>query len=339
MKPSILFIDCTEKAYNTNTHATQPLGGIERCILGLSAALSQMGFAVSVWNNTPETIENGLVNWYRKDSGKLPHFDIVIACNDARLFDDYAQVSGKKDFLPILWFHNPVSFGKTLRKRRILPLLRWRPIGVFLGKAHKEGSTKFLSLRSAHIIEHGIEDDFFTAGMTASETAPPPVAIFISQAYRGLTPLLKLWRDKIHSIIQDAAFHVYSEKPAQTSAADSIRFMGRKSRSALLQKMKSARVCLIPGHDDETFCLAAAECSALGIPIITYGTGALKERVRDGVNGYIAKDEGDFAAKLSTLLTEDAVWQKLHTSALKGPHKKWNEAANEWTALFGMKDL
>lgn len=335
MTLSILIIDCTDTAYNGQTAPVQALGGIQRCVVGLSSALAQKGFHVAVCNNTPETIEKNNVHWLPKSSATLPAYDIVIACNDACLFDFYAKKSRHKTFLPIVWFHNPVPLGKVIRKGRFTSLLRWRPIGIFLGTEHERTAAKLLPMRQRTIISHGLEDDILGHAHTALDKSRPPVAVYISQAYRGLEDMVKLWKEKIHPALPQANFRIYAANVPKEAEGDGIQIMDRLNRKELILALENARVCLIPGHKDETFCLAAAECLALNIPVITYGTGALKERVQDGANGYIAQDRDDFALKLKEILQNDHQWKKLHKQGLPETNRLgWISIADRWISLF-----
>ncbi len=342
---SVLLVDCTGKAYHAGNHDGLALGGIERCVTQLSQALARKGMDVAVWNNVPEEIAAGGVQWIPRVKGKpLKSYDIVIACNDARLFDDYAKASGHRDFLPILWFHNRVLFEKTVRKRRMIPMLRWRPVGVFLSGDHATRTTRFLPLRKRVIIGHGLEREILE-NIPQPVQSRPPVAVFISQPYRGLAGMIRLWMQAIHPALPDARLRIFSANPTQeeiahfspdTLAKAGISLESRLPRGALIRAMESARACLIPGHVDETFCLAAAESLALRVPVITYGTGALKERVTDGKNGIIARNETDFAHAMKRILSDDAFWHALHRHGLTdAAAQTWDRSAGEWTALFG----
>ncbi len=334
MARSILIVDCTEKAYNAKTAPTQGLGGIERCILNLSAALARKGFDVNVWNNTPDYHEAGGVRWHPRKTGSLPQAEIVIACNDPRLMDDYARATGHRNFLPVMWHHNPVLFRKYYLKGRMLPLLRWRPVGVFLGQDHSERSLQILPLRERTIIPHGLDEEILAAAAQAGDTARKPVALFISQAYRGLDDMAALWTEHVQIALPEAEFHIYTAESGTGRTEPGIRAMGRVPRGRLITAMKEASVCLIPGHADETFCLAAAECIAMGVPVVTYGTGALKERVQDGINGYIASSREDFAAKILHCLKNEGPWTKCQQTTQENTYRSWDQIADQWLDLF-----
>jgi glycosyltransferase involved in cell wall biosynthesis len=336
---SILIIDCTDKPYNSANHGELALGGIERTVVQLAQTFVRKGLGVTVWNNTPAPVAHAGVTWVPKSRPDLlTHYDIVIACNDPCLFDDYAKASGHTGFKPYLWFHNRVLLEKTIRKGRMIPMLRWRPVGVFLGKNHEAAATKFIPLRQRTIIGHGIEQEILNYTPPA-DGARPPVAVFFSQAYRGLSEIVSLWIEKIHPALPEARLRIYASNLKSLSqsedelTATGIDIRGRLLRQQLMEDLESARVCLIPGHPDETFCLAAAEALAMHIPVLTYGTGALKERVADGQNGFVVSGSDEFARRLKQILTDDALWHKLSSCNIR--QNNWEEAAEKWLRLFG----
>ena len=78
------------------------------------------------------------------------------------------------------------------------------------------------------------------------------------------------------------------------------------SRQDLIAAMRASRVMLYLGHKSESFCIAAAEAQALGVPAVFAPVTALPERVIDGVTGFVRADESEFAERAVALLTDDA---------------------------------
>ncbi len=317
---------------------TTPLGGIERCIISLSRALTNSNLKVRVFSNVNNDIEFKQITWSPKD--KLTNFkaDIVIACNDPKLFDVYAKNSDHKNFKPYLWHHNPVSYWKTIRKSRLLPLIRWNPTTIFLGTYHQNQYPFLLPAKNPTIIKHGIEDSILNYPTSDSMLPPPPHAAFISQSYRGLEEMVSLWKNSISPQNPDAKLFVYSETQYKRNDLSNygIYFEGRQPRENLIRSLSQIRLVLTPGHPDETFCLSALESQCLGIPVITFGIGALKERVKDGYDGFIAKDNKDFTNKINDVLNNNDTWSHLSTNAIL--HKKdssWSKKSAQWIELFG----
>lgn len=317
----IAILDCTTTLYTKDSAITQPIGGIERCIIGLSAALQKSGHTVELIKpaTAPPTDFKA---------------EIVIACNDACLFDRYANLSNHHSFKPILWLHNPVPLWKTIRKGRYAAIRKWNPTAVFLGTSQKTATSRLIPFKKTAIIEHGIED--IILNHSVHDDIPPPHAAFISQSYRGLDDVIYIWKKYIFPNIPNARLDIYANVPNNTNnELFGIKVKGRLPRQTLINELSAKRLIFIPGHKDETFCLAAAESQYLGIPVVTYGTGSLKERVIHGKTGYIAKNQQDFAKASVQILTNEALWLELHTNSVNlRPKQSWNDRIPYWENLF-----
>lgn len=261
--------------------------------------------------------------------GATPAADVTIALNDARLLPTGART-------PIVWFHNEVTLWREARRGRLPALRRQRPIGVFLGAAHAGAASGWLPLRRRVIVPHGVAAAF---AATSVRPAPPPVALFTSQAYRGLGPLLRLWRDRIGPAVPAARFEALIVEADQAAHAAVARQPGvvlapRLANAAMPARLAAARVLLAPGHASETFCLAAAEAIAAGVPVITRGWGALAERVRDGETGFVCRTWRSYAEATIAALTDDALWRRLHAGCLAQRQPGWGDVAPLWRDLL-----
>ena len=85
-----------------------------------------------------------------------------------------------------------------------------------------------------------------------------------------------------------------------------------------------------PGHKGEVFCLVADEARELCVPIVTYGYGALYERVKNNNTGYICKDFDDLINKSILILNDDNHYLSLKSNLfkLKG-HRTYKDVAND----------
>lgn len=330
----VAILDCTKTNYNEERAPHLSLGGIERCVLSLSRALYNKGLDVRVFNASPAPSTYQNITWAPLSAATDFQADIVIACNDARLFDTYTAQSGHKDFKPFLWLHNPVNLWKTIRKGRLSAIIRWRPVAVFLGKTQQQATSNFIPFSQKTIIEHGIENTILNEQI--SHAPRPPHAAFISQSYRGLDDVIDVWKNFIHPKLPNAKLDVYSQT-AQPLHLEKfgITQKGRMTRAQLLSELSDKRLMFIPGHRDETYCLAAAESLCLGIPVITYGYGSLKERVADKKTGIIATTPAEFAEQSIAILTDDVIWLDYHTNAVKTrAGADWDTRAEDWIKLW-----
>ncbi len=289
------------------------LGGIEQTVLHLAAALRARGHGVSLATDPA-----------------APCTGIAVAVNDAALLPARAD-------RPVVWFHNEVGFWREARKGRLPALFCHRPAAVFVGTVQARQASRLLPFRSRHILPHGLPQAFLAA---APASAPPaPRAVFASQPYRGLGPLLTLWRNTIEPSQPASRLTAYVPPDSlaawRACASATIDILPRAPNDAMPGILRAARLLLAPGHEAETFCLAAAEAVAMGVPVVTYGTGALRERVVDGVTGFICRDAAGMAARIAAILTDDALWRRMHAAGLATrPEAGWDRAAQRWEAFL-----
>ncbi len=321
------------KPFSGETMRLASIGGIESSIVQLAEALAKRGHAVTVFNSVPEARHEFGVQWRPiADARQHARGDIGIAVASPKAF------GGVSFGVPLFWLHNPLKSSRAIRRGEVWPLLRTRPMIVVLGAYHLSRLPKWLPSKGAAIVHHGIHEDFFRPA--PAPAPPPPRAIFTSQPYRGLDWLLDLW-DEIKRRAPAARFDVFAPKTHQAAAnaardaLDGVSFRGSIARGALADEVRTARVQLIPGHPDETYCLAAAEAIASGAPVVTLGIGSLSERVADGRSGFVARNRDEFIARTVALLSDDALWETMHRACLADKSlTRWDERAAEWEALF-----
>ena len=336
----ILFLDCTGRAFDGRTAREQALGGIETCTVNLAEALADAGANVTVATRSGAQSHVNGVDWRPFEHIGTEQADVVIANNDARLFS-HSQPALNSGALPLLWFHNPVGWARTLRKGRLGPILRHRPGAVFCGDVQAAHAPHLLPFRFRATLLHGIENVFLEPLETRAP--PSPRALFVSAAHRGLNETLQIWRARVPPTLPTATLDVFaSEENLRRQTIDPERyencgvlFRPPLAKSMLAQELASARLLLCPGAEDETFCLAAAEAQACGLPVVTRGTGALKERVRHERNGLIAPSERGFGDAILRGLQDDDLWQRMSLGARDDVEGlTWSRAAERWIRLI-----
>ncbi|MBC8050623.1 MAG: glycosyltransferase family 4 protein [Chitinophagales bacterium] len=323
----------TEKDFDGRSVREVSTGGIKAGTVNLAEALARRGHGVEVYSLTGQPFEHNGVTWRPFGECVVNPSDVVIVNNAVDLFA-YSPCKNR-----VLWSRNPIAVSKIWKKNLLVQLLRYRPHGVFLSASHKASTPGALPFRSRRIIEHGVPDMFRRPAK--ADAAPSRRALFTSQPYRGLKWVLDIWRSAIHPQMPDAELHVFSPKGgASMGWVEAFRDAGVVLRGGLPQpelvaELQSARVLLCPGHRDETYCNAASEATASGLPIVTRGHGSLCERVRQGETGFIAKTAEAFAASTLSLLRDDALWLYQHKRARADPGlKSWDERSLEWERSF-----
>ena len=297
----------------------------------LTQALAARGHTVCVVGGVGAARDLGPVGWL--PAGAHPAADIRVAVNDARLLAGGAG-------LPVVWFHNEVGAWRETRKGRLAALWRHRPVAVFIGTGQARLASKLLPFRRRAVIPYGLPPAVLEAA--PGQAMPGPCAVFTSQAYRGLAQVIAMWRVRVAPRVPGARLVAYvagGDVPAYAALAAgeaSITVRPRVGNDAMLDVLRSARLLLAPGHVSETFCLAAAEAIAMGVPVATLGIGSLRERVEDGVTGFVCAGWDQLAARVRQVLTDDDVWRRLRANGVASRSgMEWGRAAQGWEAMAG----
>jgi glycosyltransferase involved in cell wall biosynthesis len=200
-------------------------------------------------------------------------------------------------------------------------------------------ASSWLPLGRRLVLPHGLPPAILASAM--AQSPPGPEVMFASQAYRGLADLIALWRSHIVPQAPAARFRAYiaasdiQRYRDMAAAAPSITILPRVANADMPAVLRGARVLLAPGHRAETFCLAAAEAVAMGVPVVTYGIGALAERVDHGRTGFICRHRDDMAARILTLLADDALWWRMHAQGCAShAGADWPHIAGLWEQAF-----
>ncbi|MCE4225141.1 glycosyltransferase family 4 protein [Methylobacterium sp. C25] len=329
----ILFICPTRARFDLATPASEGLGGIESTNLELCRALARRGYAVTLLTRTERVVEaDGVVNRPLEELRGI-RADVAVSSNEPRLLDGLAGSPRT-----VLWMHNPLPVEKAMRRGYLLPILRIRPDAVFVGEVAERAASRVYRFRSHLVIPHGLGESFCSAPVADGGSRD---FVFASQQQRGLDRTLHAWKASgVHGAL-GGTLRVFgtareSLRPAAARAlGPGVTFHPRQTAEALAQAYRGCRAMLYPGAIDETFCLAAAEAQAMGLPVVTLGIGALSERVRHGIDGLIARDDREFARFAALLARDDDLWRHLHEGALlQRSALTWERAALLWDSLL-----
>jgi glycosyltransferase involved in cell wall biosynthesis len=323
------------------TPRERPLGGAESAFVALAEALAARGAEVVAYARDARPLEHERVVWRPFFGPDLAaeRGDLLIANRDPKLIA--AATIRRKAF----WLHNPAGF--LAKPRYLVALLAHRPALVFAGPAHARTAPRWLPLHRVQI-PLGVEAPFLRTERTPG--IPEPRALFVSNATRGLAPLLALWRERIlprapgARLIVHSGPGVYAAAGAKAEAMTAVLTEAAQTpgvavaaplpKADLARAWAAARLLIYLGDPGETFCLAVAEAQAMGVPCVVKPVGAVGERVVDGETGFVATDDGAFAAAAVRLMTEDVLWRRQSAAALaRRPTMGWDRAAAAFAAL------
>ena len=342
---SIVFADSTLR-YDGRDLERRPLGGTETSVIRCARELARRGHEVTCFTNCDGPVEHEGVTW-RPLSGTPPRrCDLYIACHQPHLLSFVRRP--RRRALWVLWPANQLRHYK-----KFWQLWVYRPVPVLVSHYQAKTWSRVLPRPDPQIVlPFGLPED--VRGHPPLATAPPPHAIFASNPTRNLRGLVEIWAASILARVPGAVLDVYGVhqlKPGQDAwtawegnllppgmtahVKASVRVHPSASRPELIAAMRASRAMLYLGHKSESFCIAAAEAQALGVPGVFGPVTALPERVIDGVTGYVRADASEFAERAVALLSDDALWRRQHEAALRYQQGiSWSEHAGRLEAAL-----
>ena len=319
----ICFLDSNPIDYNTNDLHSNKIRGAETALINLANNLHQLGHSVSVFNNTSSNIKINGVEWNNLKATPANHFfDIAVSNNDIRLFD--LINSSKK----IAISHSIQSIEKFIRKKQLLAYLKHRPMIGLLGKYHDKNRNFFLKIFGVIPLEWGVDDIYLNTTIDEKKINYNK-CIFTSNRDRNLEFLISTWSKYIYPLRRNSELHITPINTNLTSSNIFNRKLGTKDE--LILDILSSKLCLLPGHKGEVFCIAAEEIRELCVPIVTMGIGSLSERIDNGKTGLIASNQKQFAEFSIELMNNDILWctMRNHMLNLRG-NKNWLDISKKF---------
>lgn len=314
----------------------KPLAGAESAFTELVNAFAELGHRVFVRNNCARNHVEENIDWRNLDEGLPPSCDFYIVNRAAALLTLVPK--GKLTFF---WLHNAGKY--LLRFQSLKFLFRYYPTLVYSGTYHRSSFPLWFLFKSG-IIPYGISSTFLTGKSFSAPTTPK--AIFTSNPLRSLDWLIDRWI-VVQRSVPNAELHVFSgsstygswgkkvkdrmTKPLEYAKqhADQGVFVHEPLRKEnLIDEIRNSRAMLYRGDLAETFCLAIAECQVMGLPCVVQDLGSMKERVVDGLTGYVTNSDRDFEKRSIEILSDDQLWTKMHRTLIEGKfHNTWKESA------------
>ena len=318
----ICFIDNTNFKYDAESINSEKLRGAETVLINLSKELNLLDNQITIINNCPETRIINDIKWININNlNNIENFDVVIANGDCNLF----KFANSKN--NILFSHSLQSLEKFLRKKQLLSFIKYKPKVCFLSNYHKKNRSKLLYFFGHINLNWGVDNIFLETKI--KNEVDNNLAIFTSRQDRNLELLLSIWQNEI--IKKNNKLKLLATENNFNFNDKSIITRKLGDRLKLVEDLKNSRVCLIPGHKAELYCLAAEEAKALCIPIVTLGIGSLKERVQHEKTGYIANNNEEFVHFTLRLFEDNNVWKTMRNNLINQRGlKTWKDTANSF---------
>ena len=318
----ICFLDNVKTPYTSKDIYTNKIRGAENAVLNLARELSNLNNDVTIYNNCENNVKIDNINWININNiNDNPYYDLAVSNNDIRLFD-CINASRK-----VAISHSIQSIEKFIRKGQFFAYIKHKPKIALLSKYHKENRNYLLRMFGFFNIHWAVDKIFLVADTNANVINNQ--AIFTSYSDRNLHLLIKIWKEHIFTQSNNIKLLITPVSDDYTKYNIYNRLFSDKSK--LVSDILSSRICLIPGHKAELYCIAAEEARELCIPIVTLGIGCLKERVNHGITGLIAKNEKEFADYTIQLFNDNFLWNNMKKNllSLRGS-KQWKNIAEQF---------
>lgn len=318
----ICFLDNSNISYTSEDIYSNKLRGGENTLINLSNEFSKLDHDVTIYNNSEKNYKIKNISWINLNQiNDNPHYDLAISNNDIRLFD---KISSTKK---IAISYSIQSIEKFIRKGQFISYLKHKPKIALLGKYHRFNRNILLRIFGSFQISLAVDDIFLKSEI--KKNVLNDQAIFTSYSDRNLDLLVNIWKNKIYPINKKRKLLITPIKENYHSYNIFNRIFGDKK--ILLNDILNSRICLIPGHKAELFCIAAEEARELCVPIVTLGIGSLSERVLHNKTGFVAKNSNEFADYTTLLFNDDKLWFDIRKNLfnLRGS-KIWKNIAIEF---------
>lgn len=168
------------------------------------------------------------------------------------------------------------------------------------------------------------------SGTPRTVPSPGPVKIiFIGNDWvrKGGPRLLSWVRDRWASSVE---LHVCSAHAPRDASIRNVVWHGRVEHTTLINTLLPAMdLCVIPTWED-TFLIAAQECQAAGVPVVTSRLAAIPEVVSHGETGLLVSrhDDAGFIAAVEQLITDVPLRQRMSAAAIR--HVRDHLNADVW---------
>ncbi len=210
-------------------------------------------------------------------------------------------------------------------------------------------------LEKLHVVANGVHLAHFASARPLA--ARRRQLAYCSTPFRGLKYLLQYF-PAIRRRVPDATCAVMSgmQLYGQTDAQDQqaygalydlakqpgVTLHGPLPKSQLADVLQESRVFAYPNTFAETFCIAALEAQAAGLPGVSTQLAGLCERITDGTHGFLIPghpSEPSYAERFIEccvkLLADDTLWQRMHEAAQsQAAPFAYETLAEKWESLL-----
>jgi glycosyltransferase involved in cell wall biosynthesis len=349
------------------------MGGIELHLRDLALALRHAGADARIVTSTRGSDEVDGVPVHRIQAPLAPLSGFAFTPSALRSLDGVIRAEG----FDVVHAHasvvSPVAYGGAIAGARAgLPslitfhsmlhrssfflgasetLFRWATGRVVLSAVSSvvaEQAARWIPGASIGVLPNGIDTRFWraTARMARADEILFVSAMRLSRKKRPLQ-LVRAFADSVRFVAGAPRTRLIvagagTERAAmirlaaELGVADRVELPGQLSRDALRELYARAHAFVLPS-ERESFGIAALEARAAGLPVIGMLASGVRDFIRQGVDGLLARDTAELSRFMSRIAL-DAPFREyvLHRNASAPPPYDWTDVAAMHAQMYAM---
>ena len=290
------------------------VGGVERIVHALIVELQRHGHEVTLMaedgSRPPDGVEfHGIGTYWKQERTNRLVWEHILK-HGAR-YDVIHNHGRLKFFLPRIWgraakvhtFHigellvpNVKQFV-SLRPRNFA----FAPCGNWIGEKFSHIGGRWTT------INNGIPASLYRPGYEVAADAPLLIVARMAPA-KGISAAISVARKSNRKLLiagrvgdQPHEKEWFRDHVERFCDGEQIKFVGPVTDRDKQDLMAGAAAVLLPIQASEAFNVVMIEALACATPVIGYDLYCIPELVRDGYNGFLARDEDDMVAKVGRL--------------------------------------
>ena len=308
-----------------------------------------------------ESGDNSVESLLGLDRGR----DTVLVVNDPPKGIHWSLVKGLKNRNTRIIVWAGVPFGwEWLRRLKANEIDRI----VCVSCSHRDAYRRYPGFEKIEVSYSGVDTDLMAAVPAARLQKNVVITTSIPRRTKGFHNVLCAWR-KVREAVPDARLRVcgtasmhdpaavlgrtgvldadlesefpdFFGDPPRSVAEAKIDFMGARPLQDVYGDLKAATVAVVNANwrgSSETYCRAAVEAQAAGVPVVGAARGSLTEVVANGKTGLLVdkEDPAALAGAIITLLKDEGLRRKLGAAGKEWskPIADYETIAPDWEAI------